>query len=350
MQPPLEHSDAWLAGGALRALPAWLASLSAHLLLAITGCLVVGLSGSGREEAEVSRGAEIVLARHDAGVTRYFSDDRPPGETPQGQRPVVNAADTPSPALSGENGGLAALNSPPPLAPGIQLPDRVGELPAGEAILGGLLPGRKPGMVRLPGSAADEAAILEEDARIPREKLPTGPTAQLSLFGSGVAEGRSFAFVIDRSNSMGGQGLGAIQAAAKELASHIDRLSSQQTFQVVAYNETPLFLTERELLPATPENKERLIHFVAHLPAFGQTEHWRGLVSALRMKPEVIFLFTDGGDPALTAGQLREIRQEAAGRTAIHCLHFGRGPKSGEASFLVRLAAENRGTYVYVGL
>ena len=49
------------------------------------------------------------------------------------------------------------------------------------------------------------------------------------------------------------------------------------------------------------------------------------------------------------SGQVR-IRQEAAGRTAIHCLHFGRGPQSEDKSFLVRLAAENRGTYVYIGL
>jgi len=350
MQPPFEQSDSWLAGGALGALRAWLVSLCAHLLLAVFGCLAVGLSGAGSEEALVGRGAEIVLARRDAGSTQYFRDDPPTSQSHQMLRPVANAAETDISSLTGENGGLAASSAPPPLAAGIQLPARVGELPAGEAIAAGLLPGRKPGMVRLPGSAADEAAILEEDARIPREKLPTGPTAQLSLFGSGVAEGRSFVFVIDRSKSMGGDGLGAIQAAAKELSAHLDRLSSEQTFQVVAYNEAPLFLTQRELLPATPENKERLIHFVANLPAFGQTEHWRGLVSALRMKPEVIFLFTDGGDPALTAGQLREIRQEAAGRTAIHCLHFGRGPRVGEASFLVRLAAENRGTYVYVGL
>ena len=105
--------------------------------------------------------------------------------------------------------------------------------------------------MRLPANPPDEAAILAEDALIPREKVPTGPTAQLSLFGSPAAIGRSFVFVIDRSNSMGGDGLGAIQAAAKELAVHIDQLSAEQTFQVVAYNQSVAYLTDRELIPAT---------------------------------------------------------------------------------------------------
>jgi len=42
------------------------------------------------------------------------------------------------------------------------------------------------------------------------------------MFGLPSAEGRSFAFVIDRSASMGSGGLGAIQAAAKELAGRIN--------------------------------------------------------------------------------------------------------------------------------
>jgi hypothetical protein len=90
--------------------------------------------------------------------------------------------------------------------------------------------------------------------------------------------------------------------------------------------------------------------FVADLAAYGQTEHSRGLWAALRTKPEVIFLLTDGGDPVLDPGQLRLIRDEAAGRTSIHCLHFGRGPRSESKNFLARLAAENRGSYVYIDM
>src|SRR5207253_1174338 len=141
-----------------------------------------------------------------------------------------------------------------------------------------------------------------------------------------------------------------IQTAANDLAAHIDRLTDKQTFQVVTYNQSVAYLTDRELIPATAENKRKLVTFIANLAAYGQTEHSRGLLAALRLKPEVIFLLTDGGDPPLDAGQLRLVREQAAGRTSIHCLHFGRGPIGDSKNFLIRLAAENRGSYVYIDM
>jgi hypothetical protein len=196
----------------------------------------------------------------------------------------------------------------------------------------------------------DDAAILAADAAIPREQLPTGPTAKLALFGSQAAEGRSFVFVIDRSQSMGGDGLGAIQAAAEELKRQIGALTEEQTVQVIAYNQANAFLTGRELIPATEENKTRLTSSVADIAAFGQTEHARALFAALKLKPEVIFLLTDGGDPFPNLADLSAIRDLAAGRTSIHAIHFGRGEANSAAEFLSRIAAENRGSYTYIDM
>ena len=94
----------------------------------------------------------------------------------------------------------------------------------------------------------------------------------------------------------------------------------------------------------------KLIRFVADTAAYGQTEHLRGLLAALKLKPEVIFLLTDGGEPLLDNSQLRAIREQAAGRTSIHCVQFGRGPAPEGGSFLERLAAENGGSYVYIDM
>jgi hypothetical protein len=336
-EPP---ADKTMQAGWLAIAPAWLFSCAAHLVLFICGSLIV--RGSMRTEIpdDAARAGEIVLARRDVNETRYFDAS---GDRHEVLRPVT------------EGGGVAsalgiAVSDPPPVLPGIKLPELAGSVPIGEGIITAPQIGSGGGPVRLPGSAAAEAAILAEDALVPREKIPTGPTAQLSLFGSQSATGRSFVFVIDRSNSMGGDGLGAIQAAAKELAARIDQLSAEQTFQVVAYNESVAYLTGRELIPASNENKRKLVNFIANLAAFGQTEHSRGLLSALRMKPEVVFLLTDGGDPPLDPGQLRTIREAAAGRTEIHCVHFGRGPSSERGKFLMRLAGENRGSYVYIDM
>jgi hypothetical protein len=324
--------------------PAWLLSLAAHLLLAILGTLLVRATASREKTDETVRPGQIVLARRAENRTDYFADDE------AARHEVLKPA-------SGQQAGLTAAGDAgatgadaPPLVTGVSLPQLQGGFPAGNGFVVAPPATGPRGRVRLPVSPLDEAAILAEDALIPREKVATGPTAQLSLFGSSSAEGRSFVFAIDRSNSMGGDGLGALQAAAKELSAHLDRLSDGQTFQVVAYNEAVDYLTERELIPATGDNKRKLVSFIANLAAFGQTEHSRGLLDALRMKPEVIFLLTDGGDPALHPGQLQLIREQAAGRTSIHCIQFGRGPKTARGSFLARLAAENRGSYVYVDM
>ena len=193
----------------------------------------------------------------------------------------------------------------------------------------------------------DEAAILAEDAKIPREVLPTGPTATMSLFGVS-AEGRSFVFVIDRSASMGGGGLGAIAAASKELEKQLAAITPEQTIQVIAYNQTAVAVEGGELFPAGEAERKQIVRWVADLAAFGQTEHIRGLTMALKLKPEVVFLLTDGGDRRLRGDELRVVRELAAPRTMIHTIHFGRGTPNEGAQFLRRLASENRGQYVFI--
>ena len=320
-----------------RPLPAIL-SIAAHVTAAILGCLLLRGSAPSRDAAEPLRPAAIVLARRTTDETQFYTDETPLSESMRPTvtlKPVIGTGDSPW------------ADQPP--APFIALPDHSAMVGAAE----GLVPAAKIGpvgsrQILFPGLGDD--AIIAADAAIPREVEPTGPKAKLSLFGSAEAEGRSFVFAIDRSQSMGGDGLGAISAAAKELKTQLDRLSAEQTFQVVGYNQSALYFTRRELVSASDANKKALIRFIADLAAYGPTEHERGLLAALRLKPEVIFLLTDGGDPPLRVGQLRTIREMAAGRTSIHCLHFGRGTMENPDHFLRRLAAENRGSYVYIDM
>ena len=327
-----------------RVIPAWLLSVACHMVVMLLGAWWIGRPEPAKGIVEADRPAGIVLVERTAGEARYFSDDNQVAARNPAASAVANAV--PRGAIAAD--GLPA-SEPPPLVPGLSLPSAPGAVVGGEGLVASPQPGFGRGRpLILPG--IDDAAIRAADAGLPQETTPTGPTAQLSLFGSGSATGRSFVFVIDRSQSMGGEGLGAIRAAAKELTVQLEQLSAEQRFQVVAYNQSVAMIDERALLPADEANKERLIEFVANTAAFGETEHFRGLLAALKLKPDVIFLLTDGGDPLLDNSQLRSLRETAAGRTSIHCLHFGRGPAPEVENFLQRLAAENRGSYVYIDM
>jgi hypothetical protein len=330
--------------GHLLILPSWLLSLAFHLLAAIMLALLIGGTSPPSDIAEADRKASVVLVQRTGRQTQYFAEE----QWHDALQPAAPVVATAASASGGSADAALPAADAAPLLPGTGLPKLPGALSSGEGLVAHPQPGAGRGRpIVLPG--LDDAAILAEDALIPREQVPTGPTAQMSLFGA-AAEGRSFVFVIDRSQSMGGDGLGAIQAAAKELAGQIDQLSPEQTFQVVAYNQGIAYLSGRELIAATDENKRKLIEFVKNLAAFGQTEHSRGLAAALRLKPEVIYLLTDAGDPHLDNGQMRIVREQAAGRTTVHALHFGRGPLESSEHFLARLAAENRGSYRYIDM
>jgi hypothetical protein len=330
-----------------RAIPAWLLAVALHLAIAALGMLLVRWPQAPQKIDEPARFAEIVLVERAGSATRYYDDSR----SYDFVRPA--ASQTASASTAGSLADALPLNEPPPLVAGIELPSLPSPTRAvagsGESIVAAPQPGGKRARpLILPGQ--DDEAIRAADPGIGQEQVQTGPTAQLSLFGSASAEGRSFVFVIDRSASMGGGGLGAIGAAAKELAARLDALSADQTFQVVAYNQSIARFSESGLVPADAENQKSLTRFVAEIAAYGQTEHSRGLLAALRYKPEVVFLLTDGGDPVLDNLQLRTIREQAAGRTRIHVLHFGRGPAPEGDHFLKRLGAENRGSYAYIDM
>ena len=139
-----------------------------------------------------------------------------------------------------------------------------------------------------------------------------------------------------------------LQDAEDELVRVLQGLGPEHQFQVVVYHDQSVYLERRELLDATEENKALVPGFLGSKAAFGATEHERALMSALSLEPDVIFLLTDGGEPALKEQQIRNIAKYAGPRTSIHCIQFGIGPHREANNFLARLAAATGGEYGYV--
>jgi hypothetical protein len=168
----------------------------------------------------------------------------------------------------------------------------------------------------------------------------------------GVAgEGSKFVYVFDRSASTGGPPHNTLAAAKAQLLASLDGLGPRHQFQIVFYNQTPAVFTPSQrswgLCFATPQNKLLARKFVGSITPDGSTNHAEALRVAIGLRPDVIFLFTDGDPPQLSAVQLEAVRRTAGG-TSINAIEFGAGPPTASDNFLMQLARQNGGLYGYL--
>ena len=280
--------------------------------------------------------------------------DRPGGivlaqVTPEDRIEYVDPAEAfDGPPLSAEASSqpIGGETPPPEAGGGPALPEVAGTDGAQPSVEIGSVEARSGGAFALAAPKRGGGPARGE-IRLPRRFQ--GPTAGLSLFGSGRAVGHSFVFLIDRSKSMGEEGYGALRRAKGELLRALANLDQRHKFQVIAYHHERTYLTdEKRLLPATQDAKARVGPFFDHLAAFGGTNHELALVAALHLKPDVVFLLTDGDSPGLSPAEQDTIVGMARRMgTTIHCIQFG-PPGTPPESFMPELAHRTGGSYRYV--
>lgn len=199
----------------------------------------------------------------------------------------------------------------------------------------------------------DEVPSALEMAAEPIERsTPSTANAYTSVFGV-EAEGRRFAYVFDRSGSMGQPDGRPLQAAKDELLKSLSRLDTVHQFFLIFYNELPRVFNPAvapgRLVFATDDNKDSARRFVEAVTADGGTKHYDALLVAIRLRPDVIFLLTDG-EPKddLSDEELAYIRRLNDGIAQIYVVQFS--SRQYEANSLVRLAKENRGEHTYLDI
>ena len=175
-------------------------------------------------------------------------------------------------------------------------------------------------------------------------------SAQTKFFGL-EAQGNKFVYVLDRSGSMGDNHETKMKAAKEELLKSLQDLDERQQFYIVFYNETPrLFdpgISKGRLVFATDDNKRHAEQFIAGVHPDGGTNHMAALTAALRLRPDVIFLLTDGeAKDDLSADELKRIDAINGGAAIINVIQFAPEPRPG--SSLVELAHQNRGQQAFV--
>jgi len=315
---PLDKRPSWW-----RELPAWLLSLIFHLIILLTMAAVVRVAPRGGL-LEPARGGGIVLARDVDGSSEYYGAE---GESSAQSTQPTPQETSPENALPGGEqvpvdvaGALPAATSP---TVGTGIGDG---LPSASGMAGGATPGR--------------CSV-------------GGNPAHTQVFGA-QGTGNKFVYVFDRSASTDGYQGRPLAAEKRELVASLNDLDDIHQFQIVFYNEQPTVFNPDapqppKMLFGESPTKRLAQNFVRGIIAAGGTRHTAALRLALNMNPDVIFFLTDAGDPVMTASELEDIRQRnmRTGAT-INVIEFGAGPSTGSQNFLVRLAQQNSGQYVYV--
>ncbi len=293
------------------------------------------VAGRGEE----LRQASVVLVKQDSNQeTEYLEEtDVPESNSPAAEsQPVATLADSAPPELKLPEledvlGPITAADTPTVSANQLAVPTKRNHSSEFEL-------------------TEEDLEMIRREQRLVQSRKPVGQPATLNVFGSGDMTGRTFVFVLDRSQSMGTGGLGVLSRARKELKIAVSQLADHHSFQVVGYNDRTITISRRALLNANHANKQLVPEFIGNMVAFGPTKHEQGLIGALAFRPDAIVLMTDGGAPGLNETVLKRIRLMARGKTQIHCVQFGIGPNQNKDNFMLKLAEQNNGSFNYINV
>ena len=335
-----------------KALPSWAFSLFLHASILLAVALSV------RPPKPITRGID------DALTIGWFSevplegplnvpppkgnpdgDDRPEGQAEEKkadeqadeEKSVEDPADRPADDGQAQVGSLGPA---PPVALKLptlrQMPSRVGPGP--------MLPRRGP-------AAVGQGVMRVGNGRGPRgvaDGVPGGKGGAGRFFGV-EARGTRFVYIVDASGSMSEHS--AFAVAKSELRASLQQLDSDQSFQVIFYNDD-IYAWKREgsqqqVYFATDINKNLVAQFIGNFSNRGGTRHMPALEAAIKLNPDVIFFLTDAAQPEHTAAEIDKIQRRCESRVTIHTVEFGVGESLGVNNFLKKLAAATGGQSDY---
>jgi len=161
---------------------------------------------------------------------------------------------------------------------------------------------------------------------------------------------KNLIFVLDSSGSMSGKKIAQAKEAVRFV---IDHLEKGDKFALVDFDDG-VDVFSPDLVPASPENREKALRFVDEIEDSGGTNINDALLRALKMveeegRPSYVLFLTDGL-PTVgvteTADILRNVGQANSRNTRIFVFGVGYDVNT---ELLDRLSSDNRGTSVYLG-
>ncbi|MGD9646507.1 MAG: hypothetical protein AB7U73_12400 [Pirellulales bacterium] len=201
------------------------------------------------------------------------------------------------------------------------------------------------------GLGDEMAAALGNGRELPGVDEPSqGDADEEPLRGKGYAsfcgleaKGYRFVFIVDSSGSMQGP---RFMAACHELLTSITDLDEHQSFYVIFFNATDYPQAwphvDNEMSPAGLESTERVSHWMRGVIPNGWTNPDGAIRRGLDLKPDAIFLLTDG---EFNQGSALSVIRRHKFRAAIHTVAFGSPAGS---PMLQEIADRTGGTFRFV--
>lgn len=361
---------------AKRPIFAWLASIALHTVLLILVGFVTDrtLSGLGAPQdglrdqplgeavADAERQIGVALVHRIASPEPAAENDAADMTTPTepGAESATQTDQSPGGRGSANDSSAASIatgSMPPGFAPPIDLDGVLAEMMAAPN------PGANSALTTGGGVGRGGLGDLGVDSGNGENAKPGnrglkaaggGEGSAASLFGI-TGKGNRIVYVIDRSDSMNGNGGRPLLAAKSELIQSLSALKETQFFQLILYNEQPSpyrgvqsMGSAVQMIQAESAAIKRAQSYVETVAAFGGTNHADAFRLALKMRPDVIFFLTDGRVPSLSDTELSEIGRIADSYgTTIHGIEFGNAPAADPTSFIPVLASASGGKYRY---
>ncbi len=168
--------------------------------------------------------------------------------------------------------------------------------------------------------------------------------AGASFFGV-TSSGRRFAWIVDRSGSMGQEG--KLEAAMNELARSVSSLPDFAQFHVVLFSNQPARPPmQNGWMVARPAIITRFIRWLGQVGAEGGTQPGPAFerVFNLDVRPDVIFFLTDGKIPPGTAALVASLN-DSGSRVVVNTIAFGSDASQDQ---LEEIARTSGGAYRFV--
>lgn len=181
---------------------------------------------------------------------------------------------------------------------------------------------------------------LEKDRYGQPDWSEVPPWRQTSFFGI-RAEGQLFIYVVDCSGSMIDED--RLDRAKSELRRSVGALQSPQRFKVIFYNDRPVPMPGDLPKPADYPSKTQLSRWLNFIEPEGPTDPRSSLALALALRPDAVFLLSDGAFPENTPEAVAKLNPN---KVPIHCIDLANGAAGDD---LRKIAAESAGQYAARG-